>query len=70
MRAAEAAEVNESMPPTEHIEGALAAPAEMQLHERITESFGNRLAAARERLGLSRAEAVEHVSPSSEWRAE
>jgi cytoskeleton protein RodZ len=53
-RAAEAAKVNESMPPTEHAEGNSPGSAEMQLHERITTSFGQRLAAARERLGLSR----------------
>lgn len=56
IRAAEAAEVNESMPPTEHAEGSLPGSAEMQLHERSTTSFGQRLAAARERLGLSRAD--------------
>lgn len=49
------------MPPTEHVEGALSGPAEMQLHERTTESFGQRLASARERLGLSRADVASRL---------
>ena len=61
IRAAEAAEVNESMPPTEPVEGALPGSTEMQLHERITESFGQRLASARERLGLSRADVASRL---------
>lgn len=44
------------MPPTEHVEGTSPGTAEMQLHERITASFGQRLAAGRERLGLGRAD--------------
>jgi cytoskeleton protein RodZ len=61
MRAAEAAEVNESMPPTEHVEGASPESAEMHLHERIAASFGMRLASARERLGLSRTDVASRL---------
>lgn len=61
MRAAEAAQVNESMPPTEHVEGALPESAEMQLHERVAASFGQRLASARERLGLSRTDVASRL---------
>lgn len=60
-RAAEADKVNESMPPTEHTEGAVPGSAEMQLHERAVDSFGQRLAAARERLGLSRSEVASRL---------
>lgn len=49
------------MPPTEHVEGAFSGPAEMQLHERTIESFGQRLACARERLGLSRADVASRL---------
>ena len=61
MRAAEADEVNESMPSTEHTEGALPGAADMQLHERAVESFGQRLASARERMGLSRADVASRL---------
>lgn len=49
--------MNESMLPTEHVEGA--APRSdhvIELHERSTVSLGQRLAAARERMGLGHSE--------------
>src|SRR5690606_28938114 len=61
MRAAEAAEVNESMPPTEHVEGETPGSAGTMSIGRVEASFGQRLAAAREGLGLSRADVASRL---------